>query len=180
MSYIRELRPYMYWLGYLQDARDAGELDWQAIGGTWGIATSNVGKWQPDGHAEIPFEGFGEILDGDRGAQPVLSKYVHKYFCDMAEHIGQLFAVTKADGDDPLHRRQLDVLRRAAAGRADLRGAVRGCRVHRRRYPGHPQAHVQERALRVRGFGAQAGYSPSMPFSLLDDWGHRAGKPVTP
>ena len=39
MSYIRELRPYMYWLGYLKDASDAGELDWKAIGGTWGVAT---------------------------------------------------------------------------------------------------------------------------------------------
>lgn len=26
MSYIRELRPYMYWLGFLQDGRNAGEL----------------------------------------------------------------------------------------------------------------------------------------------------------
>lgn len=36
MSYIREMRPYMYWLDYLTDGRDAGELDWDAIGGTWG------------------------------------------------------------------------------------------------------------------------------------------------
>jgi hypothetical protein len=48
MSYIRELRPYMYWLGYLQDGHSAGELDWQAIGGTWGCATSNLSKWQPE------------------------------------------------------------------------------------------------------------------------------------
>ena len=27
MSYIRELRPYMYWLGYLTDARQAGQMD---------------------------------------------------------------------------------------------------------------------------------------------------------
>ena len=48
MSYIRELRPYMYWLGYLETGHEAGELDWQAIGGTWGCATSNVGKWEPE------------------------------------------------------------------------------------------------------------------------------------
>jgi len=47
MSYIRELRPYMYWLGYLSATSDAGELDWQAIGGTWGIATSRLKDWQP-------------------------------------------------------------------------------------------------------------------------------------
>ena len=48
MSYIRELRPYMYWLGYLNDGRQAGELDWRAIGGTWGCATSNLARWKPD------------------------------------------------------------------------------------------------------------------------------------
>ena len=50
MSYIRELRPYMYWLGYLRDAKEAGALDWQAIGGTWGSATSNVAKWSNPGY----------------------------------------------------------------------------------------------------------------------------------
>ena len=49
MSYIRELRPYMYWLRFLDQARDAGELDWAAIGGTWGVATSRLNDWAPDG-----------------------------------------------------------------------------------------------------------------------------------
>jgi hypothetical protein len=47
MSYIRELRPYMYWLRFLDQASDAGELDWTAIGGTWGIATSRLHDWAP-------------------------------------------------------------------------------------------------------------------------------------
>src|SRR5205807_7957491 len=64
MSYIRELRPYLYWLGYLTDQREAGELDWQAIGGTWGCATSNVSKWQPPSAATIPYEDFSRILEG--------------------------------------------------------------------------------------------------------------------
>jgi len=57
MSYIRELRPYMYWLGYLRDGKEAGALDWKAIGGTWGSATSNVAKWSNPG-TEIPFRRF--------------------------------------------------------------------------------------------------------------------------
>ena len=54
MSYIRELRPYMYWLGYLTNGRDAGELDWLAIGGTWGVATSRLGDWSANGDCWNP------------------------------------------------------------------------------------------------------------------------------
>ena len=94
MSYIRELRPYMYWLGYLIDGRAAGELDWQAIGGTWGCATSNVAKWQPAGDPRpIPFPGFEDILSRIAERSAVLSRYVHKYFHDMAYHCASLVEV---------------------------------------------------------------------------------------
>ena len=46
MSYIREPQPCMYWLGFLANGRDAGELDWSVIGGTWGIATSRLLDWK--------------------------------------------------------------------------------------------------------------------------------------
>ena len=88
MSYVRELRPYMSWLGYLEEARDAGELDWQAIGGTWGVATSRVAKWEAS--EDIPHAGFNEIvpLIGERSQ--ILSNYVHKYFHDMVIHVRSL------------------------------------------------------------------------------------------
>jgi hypothetical protein len=98
MSYIRELRPYMYWLGYLSDGRQAGELDWRAIGGTWGCATSNVGKWVPEKRRPVPFDGFGDILARIAKRSPVLSRYVHKYFYDMACHSESLFGVVKPGG----------------------------------------------------------------------------------
>ena len=97
MSYIRELRPYMYWLGYLADARSAGELDWKAIGGTWGCATSNVGKWTPPVPRAIPYSGFEGILRGIAERSDLLSRYVHKYFYDMTEHIADMTAVLAAD-----------------------------------------------------------------------------------
>jgi hypothetical protein len=97
MSYIRELRPYMYWLGYLEDGREAGELDWKAIGGTWGCATSNLNKWEPP-DAEVPFSGFGSILSKISKSSGLLSRYVHKYFCDMVVHIRELFEVVKPGG----------------------------------------------------------------------------------
>ncbi|MCP9493970.1 MAG: site-specific DNA-methyltransferase [Pyrinomonadaceae bacterium MAG19_C2-C3] len=98
MSYIRELRPYMYWLGYLQTQREAGELDWQAIGGTWGCATSNVGKWQLPSDTDIPYRGFNEILAGVAERSPLLSRYIHKYFYDMVQHCREIFAVVKPGG----------------------------------------------------------------------------------
>jgi hypothetical protein len=89
MSYIRELRPYMYWLGFLSTGRQAGELDWEAIGGTWGVATSRLAEWTPSG-CSAP-AGMLAALAGIRAAHakngPLLANYVHKYFEDMFTHL---------------------------------------------------------------------------------------------
>ncbi|HNQ23454.1 MAG TPA: SAM-dependent methyltransferase [Phycisphaerae bacterium] len=87
MSYIRELRPYMYWLGYLSDGRAAGELDWRAIGGTWGCATSMLNAWRPTTQGDIPFARFDDIVEGIGKRHALLGRYVHKYFVDIREHI---------------------------------------------------------------------------------------------
>lgn len=90
MSYIRELRPYMYWLGYLSDGASAGELDWRAIGGTWGSATSNLNTWEPQA-AGTPLDAkIARVCrliarDGSKNSK-LLSTYVTKYFHDMWEH----------------------------------------------------------------------------------------------
>ena len=101
ISYIRELRPYMYWLGFLHDARQAGELDWTAIGGTWGIATSRVAQWTtPD---ECPLgPKFSRTLATIRGSNDksgdILARYVHKYFDDMWLHFQSAYTVIKPGG----------------------------------------------------------------------------------
>lgn len=97
MSYIRELRPYMYWLSYLQEAREAGELDWQAIGGTWGIATSRVEKWQPNGD-KIEYKGFYRIIKNIDDRSRVLANYVHKYFVDILAHLVSVRRVLNSGG----------------------------------------------------------------------------------
>jgi hypothetical protein len=88
MSYVRELRPYMYWLGFFTSGRDAGELDWRAIGGTWGIATSKLHDWQP----EVPSRlvGLAPLLGRIERHSPVLARYVERYFCDMQQHLESL------------------------------------------------------------------------------------------
>ncbi|MEP7048709.1 MAG: SAM-dependent methyltransferase [Pseudomonadota bacterium] len=88
MSYVRELRPYMYWLGYLEAASDAGELDWQAIGGTWGSATSRVAAWQESG--ESPLQDLSRITRKIAKHSDVLARYVSKYFFDMLLHVSSL------------------------------------------------------------------------------------------
>lgn len=89
MSYVRELRPYMYWLGYLRDGREAGELDWRAIGGTWGIATSRLNEWQPSGR-RMP-RGLSRSLRRIHDESPVLANYVARYFDDMQAHLASAF-----------------------------------------------------------------------------------------
>ena len=98
MSYIRELRPYMYWLGYLNDGREAGELDWKAIGGTWGVATSNVSKWSPPVERSVPHTNFVRIIESISEKSDILSRYVHKYFYDMISHVNELFVVVRSGG----------------------------------------------------------------------------------
>jgi len=89
VSYVRELRPYMYWLRFLDDSRQAGELDWSAIGGTWGVATSRLADWSP-AHA-VPLNGsfeatLGRIAAAEHRSGRLLARYVERYFSDMWRH----------------------------------------------------------------------------------------------
>jgi hypothetical protein len=98
MSYIRELRPYMYWLRFLCTGRQAGELDWQAIGGTWGVATSRLADWAPrDGFAPV---GMPATLKKIRRAHAkngiLLANYVHRYFEDMLGHLGSMLPLLRS------------------------------------------------------------------------------------
>ena len=101
MSYIRELRPYMYWLGFLSNSRQAGEIDWHSIGGTWGSATSRLSDWEAS--EELPLgKEFPEVLAGiareENGSGRILSRYVHKYFSDIYRHLKAAYRVVKPGG----------------------------------------------------------------------------------
>ena len=104
MSYIRELRPYMYWLGFLDSGRAAGELDWLAIGGTWGSATSRLAHWK---RSEEPFHhpllesALTRIAHDNHKNGKVLASYVAKYVDDMWVHFCSL--VKLLDAESELH-----------------------------------------------------------------------------
>lgn len=90
MSYIRELRPHMYWLGHLNSGREAGELDWQAIGGTWGVATSRLAAWKMPTDAYQPAalcDSVEQIASEQNQNGLLLANYVRKYFADVWTHL---------------------------------------------------------------------------------------------
>ncbi len=97
ISYIRELRPYMYWIKFLHNGYDAGALDWEAIGGTWGTATSNLKDWKPVNNnlPERLYEVCRKIKNSGDKHSAVMSNYVHKYFDDMFEHLKNLKGLLK-------------------------------------------------------------------------------------
>lgn len=97
MSYIRELRPYMYWLGFLDDARSAGTLDWNAIGGTWGIATSNLMSWKAP-RERLALRGFGGLVARIHAESPLLARYVERYAHDMSRHLSSVARVIAPRG----------------------------------------------------------------------------------
>ena len=82
----------MYWLGFLNSGEEAGEIDWKAIGGTWGKATSNLSTWStqnkflPDKLHEI----CHRIETADPKSGRTLSQYVLKFFDDMYIHLDKL------------------------------------------------------------------------------------------
>ncbi len=91
----------MYWLGFLKEAREAGELDWEAIGGTWGVATSRLNEWQRPKdiffpkHLETAIE---EVARPTNKNGFVLSQYIAKYFVDMWSHLASMRSVMRSGG----------------------------------------------------------------------------------
>ena len=92
ISYIRELRPYMYWLKFLSTGEEAGELDWKAIGGTWGSATSKLHSWKQVNPVlpERLMDTCGRIEQGDEKNGRTMALYVRKFFDDMCLHLSNL------------------------------------------------------------------------------------------
>ena len=99
ISYIRELRPYMYWLDYLQTSEQAGELDWSTIGGTWGKATSKLSTW--NGNNDLPsyiYDLASKISNAENKSSELMANYVLKYFEDIQLHLSSVFSRIKSKG----------------------------------------------------------------------------------
>jgi hypothetical protein len=88
-SYARETRPHMFFLELVQDGREVGELETEAIGGTWGKATSVL-----SGHFDYRSTAAEESLRGipERIGHHshLMQNYVIKYFNDIEQHVESL------------------------------------------------------------------------------------------
>jgi len=94
MSYVREVRPYMYWLDMIEESKDAADIEWAATGGTWGTATSRLTNWIPKGVFKND-RSFLEMIGQIKKESQLLANYVHRYFEDMHSHFSNLPSVLK-------------------------------------------------------------------------------------
>jgi len=86
-SYVWNTRPHLYFLDFFTTPKEASSLDKETIGGTWGTATSILGK----GIVEPSF-GFLEndvwdVVEDIRVDDNLMANYVMKYFNLLAEQI---------------------------------------------------------------------------------------------
>ncbi len=85
------MRPFLYWLGFLKEPREVGELDWQAIDGTWGVATSRLNSIELETPSLYAILGeLRAIVQAIDEKNPLLSRYVLRYFQDMQTHFMSL------------------------------------------------------------------------------------------
>lgn len=91
-SYIHQTRPQLHFMEVLDNVRQATEIDLQAIGGTWGRATSVLQNElivvPPDIKSYLCY--YEELQD----KSVLMCNYATKYFIDMWKHIKSLKQVT--------------------------------------------------------------------------------------
>ena len=93
-SYVHQTRPQLHFMEVLDNIKQATEIDLQAIGGTWGKATSILQKLLIEvPHEILPYLSYYEEL---RDKSILMCNYATKYFIDMWKHIKSL-KIVKAD-----------------------------------------------------------------------------------
>lgn len=91
-SYARETRPHLFFFDFIESAKAVGQLETEAIGGTWGKATSVLSagvKPKNDFLARQLASHIGGIpSNGD-----LMAHYVTKYFNDLYDHAEEVAKV---------------------------------------------------------------------------------------
>jgi hypothetical protein len=94
-SYARETRPHLFFFDFIEHAEAVGRLETEAIGGTWGRATSVLAEGVASANS------FIEALLAPYTAQiairgNLMASYITKYFNDMYRHAGEIAKVRAA------------------------------------------------------------------------------------
>lgn len=96
-SYARETRPHLFFFNLIGSAEAVGDLETEAIGGTWGRATSILAEGVKPANALIRKLLSPHIESAHRGDNGrLMAAYVIKYFNDLYTHAEQIAQVCRA------------------------------------------------------------------------------------
>jgi hypothetical protein len=84
-SYARETRPHLFFFDFISDAQAVGQLETDAIGGTWGKATSVLAEGVVPANSTIEslLSPYTKNINRDGH---LMASYVTKYFNDIFQH----------------------------------------------------------------------------------------------
>lgn len=86
-SYVWNTRPHLYFLDIFENPKQASNLDCRTIGGTWGVATSNLMKGIIEPLYPIISEVVEPVVSRIRESDNLMANYVIKYFNLLAKQI---------------------------------------------------------------------------------------------
>ncbi|MBI1336199.1 MAG: hypothetical protein GC164_04465 [Phycisphaera sp.] len=95
-SYARETRPHLFFFNMIESAEAVGQLETDALGGTWGKATSVLMEGVEPANAVIR-RLLKPYIDGAHreGNGNLMTAYVVKYFNDLFAHAEQIGIVCR-------------------------------------------------------------------------------------
>jgi hypothetical protein len=91
-SYARETRPHLFFFDFVDQAVEVGQLETDAIGGTWGKATSILSEGvalKNEFLKALLSVYMGNVIEGHE----LMANYVKKYFNDLFAHAVQIALV---------------------------------------------------------------------------------------
>lgn len=93
-SYVWNTRPHLYLLGFMTEASEASAIDKKTVGGTWGTATSMLGKGTFEPLNETVERVIGPIVARIRKEDNLMANYAMHYFNKLTQHVIELDKIT--------------------------------------------------------------------------------------
>ncbi|WP_017303523.1 DNA methyltransferase [Spirulina subsalsa] len=94
-SYVHQTRPQLHFMELFDDVKQATEVDLQAVGGTWGRATSILQNKLLE--VPTPIKPYLCYYDQLKIKSTLMCNYATKYFINMWQHIKSLHEIKSAN-----------------------------------------------------------------------------------